>query len=91
MASLILLLVGSLTAGVDGADARPEKPRFRQFMGLCSHTIQFKPDLYRPVCRAVPTIILKTLGDYRFGRVVLEKPGLVQNWPFSGNRVGFFG
>ncbi len=53
MASLILLLVVSLSAGVEGADARPEKPRFRQFMGLCSHTIQFKPDLYRPVCRAV--------------------------------------
>ncbi len=30
-----------------------DKPRFREFMGLCSHTIQFKPVLYAPTCRAV--------------------------------------
>ena len=29
------------------------KPLMSDFMGLCVHTVQFKPELYRPVCRHV--------------------------------------
>jgi len=30
-----------------------QKPLFRDFMGLCVHTVMFKPDLYKPICRLV--------------------------------------
>jgi hypothetical protein len=29
----------------------PARPLLRDFLGLNGHTVQFKPDLYRPVCR----------------------------------------
>ena len=49
------LLLGTLFASPgEAADAPASaKPLFREFMGVCGHTIQFKPDLYAPVCRAV--------------------------------------
>jgi hypothetical protein len=51
---LALLFAAAFSTRADGADApAPEKPLFREFMGLCGHTIQFKPALYAPVCRAV--------------------------------------
>ena len=34
-------------------DLRTTKPLFKDFMGLCVHTVMFKPDLYRPVCHHV--------------------------------------
>src|SRR3954451_15939712 len=34
------------------ADA-PPRPLMRDFMGLNVHTVQFKPELYAPVCRLV--------------------------------------
>jgi hypothetical protein len=51
----LALLLGTVFAGPgEGADAPASaKPLFREFMGVCSHTIQFKPDLYAPACRAV--------------------------------------
>ena len=48
---LLLATFGPRGEGADGPAA--DKPRFREFMGLCGHTIQFKPVLYAPVCRAV--------------------------------------
>ncbi len=51
---VVFLLAASFTGRGHAAEpAAPEKPRFREFMGLCGHTIQFKPTLYAPVCRAV--------------------------------------
>ena len=48
------LLLASFSARAEGtAGALAEKPLFREFMGLNGHTIQFKPLLYAPVCRAV--------------------------------------
>ena len=35
------------------ADPTPPKPLMKDFMGVCGHTIQFKPDLYSPVCHVV--------------------------------------
>ena len=50
----VLVLVAACAARGEGAGAAgTDKPRFREFMGLCGHTIQFKPILYAPVCRAV--------------------------------------
>ncbi len=31
----------------------PPKPLFRDFMGVCGHTVQFRPDLYKPAVRKV--------------------------------------
>ena len=45
------MLLASPARGEAGRAA--EKPLFREFMGLNGHTIQFKPLLYAPVCRAV--------------------------------------
>jgi hypothetical protein len=33
------------------AAAAAQRPAMRDFMGLNVHTVQFKPDLYKPVCR----------------------------------------
>ena len=51
---LTLLLLPCLPPPSEGPGASaPEKPRFREFMGVNGHTIQFKPQLYASVCRAV--------------------------------------
>jgi len=39
-----------LGTGVFLADAGETRPLMRDFIGLNGHTVQFKPDLYRPVC-----------------------------------------
>jgi hypothetical protein len=53
-AYLFPLLMASSSAECRGADApAARKPLFREFMGVCGHTIQFKPDVYAPACRAV--------------------------------------
>jgi hypothetical protein len=43
----LLLLIAAVPAGAAPA------PLFRDFMGLNVHTVLFRPDLYRPVCRLV--------------------------------------
>src|SRR5437016_1803501 len=35
------------------ATAAPPRPTMGEFMGLNVHTVQFKPELYAPVCRLV--------------------------------------
>jgi hypothetical protein len=42
---MILLLVLALVP------QEPPKPLVRDFLGVNGHTIQFRPKLYRPVCR----------------------------------------
>ncbi len=42
---LLCLIVSSLAAA--------EKPLMKDFMGVCGHTVQFKPKLYRPAIRLV--------------------------------------
>src|SRR4051794_11268686 len=37
------------TAG--GTASKKVKPLFRDFMGLNVHSVVFKPDVYKPVCR----------------------------------------
>jgi len=38
-------------AGSNAATSRPQRPTMRDFMGLNVHTVAFKPDLYKPICR----------------------------------------
>src|ERR1051325_725270 len=35
------------------AAAGPPRPLMREFVGINGHTVQFKPQLYAPVCRLV--------------------------------------
>ena len=59
-----------------------EAPLFRDFVGLNGHTVQFKPELYKPVCRIV--------RDYHPVSWDLEKETQVlPDWPFAKNRVSW--
>jgi hypothetical protein len=66
---------------VSGA-AEAERPCFRDFVGLCGHTVQFKPALYRPVCGWV--------RDYHPVQWDLaEDTTVLPEWPFAKNRVSW--
>ena len=61
---------------------RAERPLFRDFTGLCGHTVQFKPALYQPVCRWV--------RDYHPVQWDLDKDtSVMPEWPFAKNRVSW--
>jgi serine/threonine-protein kinase ATR len=48
------LLIGLSIASLGAAESiTPRKPLFRDFMGLNTHTIGFRPELYRPVASLV--------------------------------------
>lgn len=56
------------------------KPLFRDFIGINGHTIQFKPDLYKPVATQV--------RDYHpFSWDVGEETDFATTFPFARNRV----
>lgn len=60
----------------------PPRPLFRDFVGLCGHTVQFKPALYQPVCRVV--------RDYHPVKWDLDKDtSVMPEWPFGKNRVSW--
>jgi serine/threonine-protein kinase ATR len=62
------------------AELPAAKPAFRDFMGLCTHTIQFKPDLYKPTCRLA--------RDYHPLEWDLgNDTAFVTQFPFARNRV----
>ena len=72
---LFLLFFGSISSAA-------ERPLFRDFVGLCGHTVQFKPDLYQPVCRWV--------RDYHPVKWDLDKDtSVLPEWPFAKNRVSW--
>lgn len=48
LSSFIFLWVQTLSVG-----AATERPLLRDFIGINGHTVQFKPELYRPVCGLV--------------------------------------
>lgn len=59
-----------------------EKPLFRDFVGLCGHTVNFKPELYQPVCRVV--------RDYHPVKWDLgEDTSVMPPWPSAKNRVSW--
>ena len=45
---VVLVVAGAMCARA--ADPRPVRPRIKDLMGLCVHTVQFKSDLYKPIC-----------------------------------------
>lgn len=66
--ALLALCCSAAYASDPGSPGRPEavngektgvsaaaklKPLFRDFMGLNTHTVGFKPDLYKPICRLI--------------------------------------
>src|SRR5258707_10544570 len=60
--------------------ANRQRPLMRDFMGLNVHTVQFKPDLYAPVCRR--------LRDYHPMRWdVDEDPAKPTVFPMAANGV----
>ncbi len=49
ISSFIVACLGALTGRA--GEPPPARATMRQFMGLNVHTVQFKPDLYKPICR----------------------------------------
>ncbi len=78
-----LILTTLLVAiGTSGFAQSPARPLFREFVGLCGHTVQFKPELYQPVCRVV--------RDYHPVKWDLAKDtSVMPEWPFAKNRVSW--
>jgi serine/threonine-protein kinase ATR len=46
MVAIVLLV----TLCAHATHAQSTRPRLKDLMGLCVHTVQFKPDLYKPIC-----------------------------------------
>ena len=79
---MCLLIVITLAPRFTAAQDRQKsgKPLFRDFMGLNTHTVQFKPDLYKPVTRL--------LRDYHgFKWDVGDDTDFHLQFPFARNRV----
>jgi hypothetical protein len=80
----VVAVCGLLLTGVRAAPAQapaaPVKPLFRDFMGLNVHTVQFKPELYKPAIRLV--------RDYHgLNWDVGDDPSRPTTFPFAHNRV----
>lgn len=77
---LTIALFITLTTGALAQS--PSRPLFRDFVGLCGHTVQFKPELYQPVCRVVRDYhpVKWDLGD---------DTSVMPEWPFAKNRVSW--
>jgi hypothetical protein len=62
--------------------AAPPRPPVKDFLGICGHTVNFKPDLYAPVCSLV--------RDYHPVEWDLAKDtATLPNWPEAKNRVAW--
>ena len=80
--SLRMLIVALLCSSWAGAQdpAEKAKPLFRDFVGLNTHTVQFKPELYRTVTRLV--------RDYHgFEWDVGKETDYYPRFPLSRNKV----
>lgn len=80
--TLIRIAVGFVFLGVQGAsvEAAEARPRMRDFIGINGHTVQFKPELYRPVCGWV--------RDYHPVEWDLgTNTAVLPRFPFAKNRV----
>lgn len=79
---LLAFALCSLALQAQTSPVRAPRPLFRDFVGLCGHTVQFKPDLYAPVCRWV--------RDYHPVKWDLaDDTGKLPEWPFAKNRVSW--
>jgi hypothetical protein len=72
----------AMGAEAQDTGGKASAPLFRDFVGLCGHTVQFKPELYAPVCRWV--------RDYHPAQWDLEgDTSRLPDWPFARNRVSW--
>lgn len=46
-------ILGFFLTMISGQAAEKQKPRIKEFLGINGHTVQFKPELYRPLCSLV--------------------------------------
>lgn len=82
VSSLLLLFtaIALIPSHAAAQDVRPREPLLRDLLGLCTHTVQFKPELYRPICafaRDYHPIDWDTGPD----------PATPTTFPFAQNRV----
>lgn len=81
LSTLVVCLFSAAIHAQTGA-VPAARPLFRDFVGLCGHTVQFKPDLYAPVCRWV--------RDYHPVKWDLaDDTSKLPEWPFAKNRVSW--
>lgn len=82
-ALLLLLWAGASSSSFGQSKVPPAlHPLFGDFVGLCGHTVQFKPDLYAPVCgwvRDYHPVKWDLAGD----------TSRLPEWPFARNRVSW--
>ncbi len=79
VACALLALSSTMCAGQGTAKQRP---LMRDFMGINGHTVLFKPDLYKQVCRVV--------RDYHpFDWDIGDDPAFATRFPFAKNMVNW--
>ena len=63
-------------------NAYGERPPIREFLGVCGHTVLFRPELYAPVCSLVRDYhpVDWDLGD---------QTNRLPDWPFAKNQVNW--
>ncbi len=77
-----MLFSSGIASAVKTQKAATSKPLMQDFMGLCVHTVQFKPELYKPVCRLV--------RDYHgLNWDVGKDTDFRVQFPFARNRVNW--
>lgn len=100
LALLFAVLPGSARAA-EAAPTSQTRPLLRDFIGLCVHTVQFRPALYRPVCDLVRDYhdLRWDLGDatgqadtayatrFPFARNGVDWQDLYGGWREAGYRV----
>jgi hypothetical protein len=76
----LVMTVGAAEAQTGADPGTKTRPLMRDFVGLNVHTVQFKPELYKPVCRLV--------RDYHgFDWDVGADTNYAPRFPLSRNRV----
>src|SRR5215510_13161131 len=76
----VTAILATLFLAVAGASHAAECPLMRDFVGINGHTVQFKPELYRPACGLV--------RDYHPVEWDLgENTAQLPMFPFAKNRV----
>jgi hypothetical protein len=79
---VLILVLSRMISSPGAADEAVTAPLFRDFMGLNVHTVQFKPDLYRPICR----LLRNYHGlDWDIG----DETHYAPRFPFARNRVNW--
>ncbi len=83
-AGVFLLMLGGMVGGDVAARAEAEavRPVMRDFLGVNGHTVQFRPELYKPVCTVV--------RDYHPVSWDLgEDTGKMPTFPMAKNKVSW--